>query len=51
MARPKSVNPKGEVKRMMVSVPKPVATSIEREAQRRGVTISEVMRERLSRVA
>lgn len=51
MARPKVINPNGEVKRVACNVPVPVARNIEREAQRRGVTVAEVMRERLARVA
>lgn len=49
--RPKQINPTGEVKRVACNVPVPVARNIEREAKKRGVTVAEIMRERLARVA
>lgn len=49
--RPKEINPQGEVKRVACNVPTNVARDIEREAKRRGVTVAQVMRERLAQVA
>jgi hypothetical protein len=51
MARPKVINPKGETRRLVTIVPAPVAERIEREAQKRGVTVAQVMREKLAQVA
>ena len=49
--RPKEINPQGEVKRVACNVPTTVAKDIENEAKRRGVTVAQVMRERLAQVA
>jgi hypothetical protein len=48
MARPRVINPNGEVRRIGVSVSEPVVQRLEREARKRGVTLSEVIRERLA---
>lgn len=47
MARPKVINPTGNVRRLGVVVSEPVVQRLEREARERGVTLSEVIRERL----
>lgn len=51
MARPKSIHPKGTTKRVACDVPTPIAERLEREAQRRGVSVAKIMREKLSQVA
>jgi len=48
MARPKSINPNGEVVKLSAVVPEKVALDLQREAQRRGVTVGQVVRERLA---
>lgn len=51
MARPKSIHPKGKTKRIACDVPAPVAERLEREAQKRGVSVAKVIREKLAQVA
>ena len=48
MARPKSINPKGEVVKLSAVVPEKVALDIQREATKRKVTVGQVIRERLA---
>jgi len=48
MARPRVINPKGDTRRVGVTVSEPVVQRLEREARKRGVTLSEVIRERLA---
>lgn len=47
MARPRFINPTGNVRRLGVVVSEPVVQRLEREARARGVTLSQVIRERL----
>ena len=51
MARPKHINPDGEIKRLVALVPVPVAQRLEREAKKRGVPVAVIVREKLSQVA
>jgi len=51
MARPKHINPTGEIVRLVAQVPAPVAQRIQREAKKRGVPVAQVIREKLSEVA
>lgn len=51
MARPRVINPHGETRRVATVVAEPVARRLEREARRRGVTVAQVVREALERVA
>ena len=48
MARPRSINPKGEVRKLSAVVSEEVALELEREAARRKVTVGQVIRERLA---
>jgi hypothetical protein len=47
MARPRVINPTGDVRSLRVVVAEPVAQRLEREARRRGVSVAEIIRERL----
>jgi hypothetical protein len=49
--RPKVINPKGEIKRLVALVPVPVAERLEREALKRGISVAQVVREKLAQVA
>lgn len=51
MARPRKINPNGETRRVVTLVPVPVAQRIEREARKRGVSVAQVIREKLEQVA
>lgn len=51
MARPKSVNPKGDTKALFVLLPLPLHAKLEREAKKRGVPIAQVARERLAKAS
>lgn len=51
MARPKHINPDGETVRLNALVPAPIARRIQREAKKRGVTVAQVVREKLAQVA
>lgn len=51
MARPKHLNPDGETVRLVALVPAPVAKRIQREAKKRGVTVAQIVREKLAQVA
>jgi hypothetical protein len=51
MARPKHINPQGEVKRLVALVPVPVAERLEREAKKQGVPVAEIVRRALEKVA
>lgn len=48
MARPKSINPKGEVVKLTARIPEKVARELQREAAKRGVTVGQIVRERLA---
>lgn len=45
MARPEKVNPGGEIKRLAVMVPAPVAEKLKKQARKRGVPVAEIVRE------
>ena len=47
MARPRIINPNGEVVKLTARIPEKIARDLQREAQRRGVTVGQVVRERL----
>jgi len=47
MARPRVIDPKGTTKAVSAVLPGRVYREIEREAKRRGVSIGQVVRERL----
>ena len=49
MARPRVINPMGEVRKLSAVVPETVAQEPEREAAKRKVTVGQVMRERLAK--
>ena len=51
MARPKSVNPNGEIHRLALLVPVPLHEKLRKKAQRRGIPVSELVRELLEQVA
>lgn len=51
MARPKFVNPDGDTRRVAAIIPAPTAARIEKIAKRRGVTVAQVIREALEKVA
>lgn len=51
MARPRKINPHGETRRVVTLVPETVAQRIEREARKRGVSVAQVIREKLEQVA
>ena len=48
MARPRIINPNGEVVKLTARIPEKIARDLQREAQRRGVTVGQVVRERLA---
>ena len=48
MARPKSINPKGETHRVMVTLAMPVVEKLSKEATKHGVTVSEIVRRKLA---
>lgn len=49
MARPKSINPEGEVKALFVLVPLELHNEMLSEAKERKVPIAQIARERLAR--
>ena len=51
MARPRVINPNGETRRVVTMLPAPVAEKLEREARKRGVPLSQIVREKLQEVA
>lgn len=51
MARPKHINPDGEIKRLVALIPAPVAKRLEQEAKKRGVPVAQIVREKLAKVA
>lgn len=51
MARPKSVNPNGEIKKLVALVPVPLHDKLRKKAQRRGIPVAELVRELLEQVA
>ncbi len=51
MARPRKINPNGETRRVVALVPEQVAKRLQREARKRGVTVAQVIREKLENAA
>jgi hypothetical protein len=51
MARPRTINPNGETRRVVALVPEQVAKRLQREANKRGVTVAQVIREKLESAA
>lgn len=51
MARPKHINPEGDTIRLAAYVAAPVAQRIKREAKKRGVTVAQIVREKLEQAA
>lgn len=51
MPRPKVINPHGDTRRVAADIPQPTAARIEKIAKRRGVTVAQVIREALEKVA
>jgi hypothetical protein len=51
MARPKHINPAGDTVRLAAFVPAPIAQRIQREAKKRGVTVAQIVREKLEQAA
>jgi predicted DNA binding CopG/RHH family protein len=49
MARPKTINPKGQTRRVTVVLSDRVVTRIEKEAKKRGRSFGSVVRELLER--
>ena len=48
MARPKSINPKGDTHRLMVTLAMPVVEKLSKEATKQGVSVSEIVRQKLA---
>lgn len=51
MARPRSINPKGNTRKLSVRVADSVARELEKEAEKQGKTLGAVVRERLEKGA
>lgn len=51
MARPRTINPKGKTRKLSVVLAEPVARDLEKEARKQGLSLSEVVRQRLERGA
>jgi hypothetical protein len=49
MARPRTIDPDGEVVRMNIRIDQITATAIQNEAKERGITTSAVIRQRLKK--
>ena len=49
--RPKEIYPKGDIKRLVALVPVPVTERIVREAKRTGVSVTQLVREKLEKVS
>ena len=48
MARPRVINPNGKTCRVLVTVPEPVAQKLAKEAMKKGVSVAEIVRQRLA---
>lgn len=48
MARPRTINPKGDVRKLTARIPEKVALELEREAQKRGDNVGQIVCERLA---
>ena len=48
MARPKSINPKGDTHRLMITLAMPVVEKLSKEATKQGVSVSEIVRQKLA---
>lgn len=51
MARPRTIHPDGEVLRVVTHLPEPMVRKLQREADKRGVPLAQVVREKLQQVA
>jgi hypothetical protein len=51
MARPRKINPTGPTRRVGVTVSEPVARRLQKRAKRDGITLAELVRRELERVA
>lgn len=51
MARPKKINPNGKTRRVGAVVSEPVVRKLEKRAREQGVTVSEIVRQALDKVA
>lgn len=51
MARPRVINPTGKTRRVGAMVSEPVVRKLEKKAKEKGVTVAEVIREALEKVA
>lgn len=51
MARPRTVNPTGPTRRVSVIVAEPVVRRLERRAKQQGISVAELVRRELDRVA
>lgn len=51
MARPRTIDPSGEVVRFTISLPDKTRKRLQRKAKQQGVSLSEVVREALEKVA
>jgi hypothetical protein len=49
MARPRTIDPTGEVVRVNVRIDKRTATALQEEAKQRNMTVGAVIRERLAK--
>jgi hypothetical protein len=49
--RPKAINPQGDLERLVVLVPVPVAERLAGEAKTEGVTVAQLVRTKLEEVA
>lgn len=49
MPRPRVIDPQGQTRRVVAMVPGQVAADLQREADSRGVTVAQVIREQLQR--
>jgi hypothetical protein len=51
MARPRTINPKGNTRRLSVVVPEPLVNELKREAKKQGRTLGSLVREKLQGAA
>ena len=49
MPRPRTIDPDGEVWRINARIPSKVGKALEKEAAKRGVTVGQIIRERLAK--
>ena len=51
MGRPQTINSGGEIRRLGLVLAEPVALKLEQKAKKRGVSMSQIIREALEQVA